>query len=95
MLSHFELFACIIAMYPCMYGDIISVIRATSCSPQVLCQAIAVVLHYFYLVSFMWMLMEGVVLYVVLVRVFVKRQKLYMAGFTIFSYGKQLHRVDS
>ena len=51
------------------------------------CQAIAVLLHYFFLVSFMWMLMEGVVLYVVLVRVFVKRTKMYMLAFTLASYG--------
>lgn len=44
-------------------------------------------LHYFFLVTFMWMLMEGVVLYVALVRVFVKKQKYYIAGFTIVSYG--------
>lgn len=36
----------------------------------------------------MWMLMEGVVLYVALVRVFIKKQTLYIAGFTIISYGK-------
>lgn len=44
-------------------------------------------LHYFFLVTFMWMLMEGVVLYVALVRVFVKKQKYYIAAFTIVSYG--------
>ncbi len=55
---------------------------------QVLCQSIAVVLHYVFLVTFMWMLMEGVVLYVVLVQVFVKKPKLYMAMFTILSYGE-------
>ena len=31
--------------------------------------------------------MEGVVLYVALVRVFVKKQKYYIAAFTIVSYG--------
>lgn len=36
----------------------------------------------------MWMLMEGIVLYVSLVRVFVKHKKRYIAGFTITSYGK-------
>ena len=54
------------------------------------CQAVAVLLHYFFLVSFMWMLMEGVVLYVALVRVFVKRTKLYLLGFTLTSYGVPL-----
>ena len=51
------------------------------------CKVIAVLLHYFFLVSFMWMLMEGVVLYVVLVRVFVKNKKRYLIAFTIASYG--------
>ena len=49
----------------------------------------AVLLHYLYLVSFMWMLMEGVVLYVVLVKVFVqKSKKKYFILFTVLSYGK-------
>ena len=34
------------------------------------CRTVAVVVHYLFLVSFMWMLMEGVVLYVILVKVF-------------------------
>ena len=36
---------------------------------------------------FMWMLMEGVVLYVKLVRVFIAHHKRYIAFFTIASYG--------
>ena len=51
------------------------------------CQVVAVLLHYFFLVSFMWMLMEGVVLYVALVRVFVVHKKRYIAAFTATSYG--------
>ena len=51
------------------------------------CQVVAVLLHYFFLVSFMWMLMEGVVLYVALVRVFVQHKKLYLLAFTVSSYG--------
>ena len=54
------------------------------------CQVIAVLLHYFFLVSFMWMLMEGVVLYLILVQVFVSRTKLYMLAFTLISYGVPL-----
>jgi len=54
------------------------------------CQAISVLLHYFFLVSFMWMLMEGVVLYVVLVKVFVKNTKRYTLAFTVSSYGAPL-----
>ena len=52
------------------------------------CRLVAVLLHYWFLVSFMWMLMEGVVLYVALVRVFVKYHARYIATFTIASYGE-------
>ena len=51
------------------------------------CQAIAVLLHYFFLVSFMWMLMEGVVLYFILIRVFVGNTRRHILGFTLASYG--------
>ena len=47
----------------------------------------AVLLHYLYLVSFMWMLMEGVVLYVVLVKVFAKKSKKLLIFFAVLSYG--------
>ena len=40
-----------------------------------------------FLVTFMWMLMEGVVLYVALVRVFIKHPKRYIVCFTLLSYG--------
>ncbi len=55
------------------------------------CQTAAVFMHYLFLVSFMWMLMEGVVLYVALVKVFVKHQRRYMIGFFLFSYGEFQH----
>ena len=46
----------------------------------------------------MWMLMEGVVLYVKLVMVFIKHHKRYIAAFTVASYGKllsvKLHILD-
>ena len=51
------------------------------------CRSVAVLLNYWFLVSFMWMLMEGVVLYVALVRVFIKFHSRYIAAFTIASYG--------
>ena len=54
------------------------------------CQVVAVLLHYFFLVSFMWMLMEGVVLYVLLIKVFVTNTKRYMIAFTVTSYGLPL-----
>ena len=62
-----------------------------SCTLQAVCSAIAVLLHYLFLVVFMWMLMEGVVLYVALVKVFVKYHKRYIAAFTVASYGQ--HRI--
>ena len=56
------------------------------------CQVVAVLLHFFFLVAFMWMLMEGVFLYIILVRVFVSKSKtkLYMLAFTLISYGVPL-----
>ena len=53
------------------------------------CRTAAVIMHYLFLVSFMWMLMEGVVLYVGLVKVFVTNTRKYMTGFLVFSYGKR------
>ena len=61
-----------------------------SCTLQAVCSAIAVLLHYLFLVVFMWMLMEGVVLYVALVKVFIKYHKRYIAAFTVASYGQHL-----
>ena len=40
------------------------------------------------IIGYMWMLMEGVVLYVALVRVFVTYHARYIAAFTIASYGE-------
>ena len=54
------------------------------------CQVVAVLLHYLFLVSFMWMLMEGVVLYVILIKVFVTNTKRYLIAFTLTSYGLPL-----
>ena len=54
------------------------------------CQVTAVLLHYFFLVSFMWMLMEGIVLYVALVRVFITHHRRYIIAFTVASYGAPL-----
>ena len=56
--------------------------------PQAACSVVAVLLHYAFLVSFMWMLMEGVVLYVALVRVFVEHHLRYIIAFTVASYGE-------
>ena len=58
------------------------------------CRTAAVLMHYLFLVSFMWMLMEGVVLYLVLVKVFVKEhERKYIVSFTIVSYGMCIYIV--
>ncbi len=59
------------------------------------CQVVAVLLHYFFLVSFMWMLMEGVFLYLALVKVFITNTKKYLIVFTITSYGLPLLYMGS
>uniref|UniRef100_A0A1X7SP96 G-protein coupled receptors family 2 profile 2 domain-containing protein n=1 Tax=Amphimedon queenslandica TaxID=400682 RepID=A0A1X7SP96_AMPQE len=53
---------------------------------QVACSVIAVVLQYMFLVTFMWMLMEGVVLYIALAKVFSTQTQHYGVLFTILSY---------
>ena len=62
-----------------------------SCTLQAVCSAIAVLLHYLFLVVFMWMLMEGVILYVKLVKVLVEHHKRYIAAFTVASYGQSIN----
>ena len=57
-------------------------------SQQAVCTGISVALQYLFLVTFMWMLMEGVVLYVLLVRVLVTHTKRYIIVFTVASYGQ-------
>ncbi len=64
--------------------------KTASSNVPVSCQIVAVLLHYFFLATFMWMLMEGVVLYVALIRVFVKHTKRYIIAFTVISYGLPL-----
>ena len=65
------------------------VMKVLSYTPQqAVCMGISVTLQYLFLVTFMWMLMEGVVLYVSLVRVFVTHTKRYITAFTLASYGQ-------
>jgi len=59
----------------------------------VVCSIISVILEYMLLVTFMWMLMEGVVLYVALVKVFIYNHKYYIIGFTIVSYGTYIFKL--
>ncbi len=51
------------------------------------CKFVAVLLHYFFLTTFMWMLMEGAFLYLALVKVFMTNTKKYIILFTALSYG--------
>ncbi len=58
--------------------------------PPTHCKVIAVLLHYFFLCTFMWMLMEGVALYVALIRVFETHSVKYIMGYTAVGYGVPL-----
>ncbi len=51
------------------------------------CKMVAVLLHYFFLATFMWMLMEGIFLYLTVVKVFLFKTKRYLMLFTVLSYG--------
>ena len=65
-------------------------------SYQIGCSIVAVILHYFFMASFMWMLMEGVVLYVIMVKVFIQgKERKYMIAFTVISYGMATHASNS
>ena len=67
-------------------------IKRISLHLQAVCSAIAVLLHYMWLVVFMWMLMEGVVLFLVLVVVFVRHNTTrFIIGFTVASYGQYIY----
>ncbi|GBO27154.1 hypothetical protein AVEN_201004-1 [Araneus ventricosus] len=56
-------------------------------SPR-LCSVIAGLLHYFFLSSFSWMLLEGVHIYLLLVVVFASRRS-HSEKYYLFGYGKQ------
>lgn len=53
---------------------------------KVLCSSIALVSHYLFLCSFFWMLLEGVQLYLMLVRIF-KLDKSPISRFCMIAYG--------
>ncbi|XP_015779874.1 PREDICTED: adhesion G protein-coupled receptor E2-like isoform X1 [Acropora digitifera] len=57
------------------------------------CVSVAVLLHYLFLASFLWMLLEGVYLYVLIVEVFstIKVWYLYVFAWGKFSSEKSLH----
>ena len=91
--SNCPLFVCILYSMHCIHSKhrtLRSIMHVILNNVQIGCAVSAVLLQYLFLVSFMWMLMEGVVLYVVLVKVFTKSTivKYYILVFTLLSYGK-------
>jgi hypothetical protein len=68
-------------------AQLLFVIGVERTENEIVCSIFAIALQYMFLVTFMWMLMEGVVLYVALVTVFINHPKRYIIGFTILSYG--------
>lgn len=70
-------------------AQLMFIVAVDKTSNKVACATIATLLHYFFLVSFMWMLMEGVVLYIMLVNVFRFRLmgRRYYIGFALLCYG--------
>jgi len=57
---------------------------------QVACTLVAVLLHYFLLVSFAWMLVEGVHLYVMVVTVF-ENSKEQLRIYGLCAYGETIY----
>ena len=62
--------------------------------PTIGCTAVAVILQYFYSVTFMWMLMEGVILYIKLVKVFGNEDRKHYIIFTTVSYGRYCYSAS-
>jgi hypothetical protein len=60
----------------------------TRTESEVGCVAVAALLHYFILASFMWMLMEGVLQYLLFVKVLGAHFSHYMLKTTITAWGK-------
>ena len=56
-------------------------------SLQVLCEIIAVFLHYFFLTAFTWMLVEGLHLYLKVVQVF-RTENIRMVYYYVFGWCK-------
>ena len=57
---------------------------------QVACTLVAVLLHYFLLVTFAWMLVEGVYLYIMVITVF-ENSKEQLRVYGACAYGKPIH----
>ena len=58
---------------------------------QILCSVLAGLLHYFFLAVFSWMLCEGVMLYLMVVKVFSQLSKKWWF-FLLLGYGKSIRK---
>ncbi len=76
-----------VPMVTCLHGNLCLYLQA-------LCAVVAAVLHYFFLAAFMWMLMEGIQLYVMLVEVF-EAEKSRVKFYYLASYGKPVVSLDN
>lgn len=67
-------------------AEIVFIVGVAETNNPLLCSAVAVLLHYFFLCSFVWMLLEGFQLYVMLIEVFeVERSRI--KWYYLFGYG--------
>ncbi|KAL1455101.1 hypothetical protein WDU94_009220 [Cyamophila willieti] len=67
-------------------AEIVFIVGITETNNSLLCSAVAVMLHYFFLCAFVWMLLEGFQLYVMLIEVFeVERSR--TKWYYLFGYG--------
>lgn len=65
-------------------GNSLLLTRIILCLKQVLCVTVAALIHYFYLSSFCWMLMEGIMLYLLIIEVYNTELKLPLCyGFSL------------
>ncbi|KAI5699343.1 hypothetical protein M8J75_001423 [Diaphorina citri] len=67
-------------------AEIVFIVGVTETNNSLLCSMVAVMLHYFFLCAFVWMLLEGFQLYVMLIEVFeVERSRI--KWYYLFGYG--------
>ena len=52
------------------------------------CMTVTILLQYFYLASFMWMLMEGGIMYIVLIKVWAQIHWKYYLGLSLLCYDR-------
>ena len=89
--SYIHVNLCInLAISQIMYVAGIDKSDPTSSVAPLHCQVVAVLLHYFILVSFMWMLMEGAFLLITLLMLRKRQMKISLLLFTLISYSLPL-----